>query len=274
MSLFSFQPRKTPEGRYAIAPEILLKAEAMEGEALGVTEPSSLMDENKDDEISSCYSYSKLQDDIKVYAEVGTHYCLNDQQPFHRIPLPLPLSYNAKTKIFGIMGKFCSPGCLKRYILHRRGLPLPLNKLLSLMTTMMVVVYNIKEEIIAAPPLELLSIHCSGGKGGYSLAEYRSKGTSGFHVDFVFPPFCYTPVTVCVQKVVSIDEITEKISRAGIKDKLHRRTTKKQQSHQQQEEQKEQQEPSHKHKSAPSLLALFSSSIRENNNSTIAPPPI
>lgn len=156
-----------------------------------------------------------------IYSKSGTHYCLNENQPFNGVPVPLPLAYNAKIRIFSVCKKFCNFACLKRYIISQRNLPLPYNKMLNLMSTMAVMVYKIKEEIIAAPPIDMLKIHC--GPKGYSLEEYRAYGTAGIYVDFVHTPFIYSPVSIIVERVATREEIERKIASVGIQSKLSRR---------------------------------------------------
>lgn len=179
---------------------------------------SQTAEENGDASDTLCFAYPPTESDISVFAKPGHWYCLNDGGAFYGVPIPAAMSHDSKTKMFGVMHKFCSPGCLKRWLLRTR-LPLPLQRLQGLMTNMMISAYNVYEEIKAAPKIEELSIH----GGCLSLAEYRAKGTLRFSVDFVVPPFTWSPITVCLQKVVSREEIADKLAKMGVRAKLTRK---------------------------------------------------
>lgn len=183
---------------------------------------ASINNEGDLDADSICVPLSFIKTKVKDEYRRGSNYhCLNDSFPFTGVPFGLPLSYHAKTKIFGVYGRFCSAACVKRYAMDTRALPLPLNKLLSLIATMFVLTFGIKD-IIAAPPVACLAIHLPPGEG-LSIEQYRAMGTAGTFMELYFQPFMFAPVSVGIQRVLSAAEIEDKLSTMDVRDKLKRK---------------------------------------------------
>lgn len=145
--------------------------------------------------------------------------CYHDGEPFSGKALSMPLSFNAKTKVFSVWGAFCSPGCMKRYARERAGLSLPKNKILGLMKLMFVMVYKLRGRILQNPPREYLKKYNINGKG-LSVEEFRKQGTMGIHIDFVPDCFVFTPVAVCTQKIMTPEEMTSRMAQVDILDKI------------------------------------------------------
>lgn len=227
--------------RFNIAPEILVRAEALErpppfssdrpnvDNATNNSNNNNNNTYNKDGELPEALSFggsvpfSLTTATPSIWNEIPCPVvCYHDGELFDTKPLSMPLSFNAKTKMFGVWGVFCSPGCMKRYARDRAGLPLPKNKILGLMKLMFVMVYKIRDRIIANPPREMLKQYNIDGKG-FTIAEFRQQGTLGVHIEFVPDCFFFAPVAVCTQKILSPEEISARLAQVEILDKIKSR---------------------------------------------------
>lgn len=209
--------------RFAIAPEILVRAEVLDDLSTERSETKAPKDDPPDVlSFGTTELYSLCESPASFWNQSPCPVaCFHDGETFEGKPISLPLSYDAKTKIFGVFGIFCSPGCMKRYASDRRGLPLPRNKILGLMKLMLVTVYKIRDKIIANPPRE--SLRKYDLKRGYTLDEFRAQGTRGIYVDLVPQCFVFTPVAVCTQKVLTHAEMQERLAQVDVLDKLKSR---------------------------------------------------
>lgn len=103
-------------------------------------------------------------------------WCLWDSHPFTTIPIPIlrkdPLDDPNVFRIKDAVGWFCSPNCMKAYLLWLGGAHA--YETLSQMRVILRNVLGIDQDYPQAPPREKLSVfHPSGPEKGMSIEEFR-----------------------------------------------------------------------------------------------------
>lgn len=87
--------------------------------------------------------------------------CWNCVHPFDTVPVPLPVRYDPKTRIFYVIGIFCSWGCAKRYNMERESISK--NQSVTLLSLL-------RHRVVGLPS------GCDGGeRNGITAAPFRSS---------------------------------------------------------------------------------------------------
>ena len=96
--------------------------------------------------------------------------CLYDGEPFDGIPIPLPIDCDPDANTYTCYGIFCSASCVKAYMDYH---PAYSNSLSMIwLKKIMCEVFLYMDDIVAAPPVDLLEKH-----GGYlKIDHFRASG--------------------------------------------------------------------------------------------------
>lgn len=101
------------------------------------------------------------------WPEKTDQWCIHDGHPFETRPIPIPISYDAKTGRMEVSaGVCCSGPCLKRYIMDQNFL-VPLR--MAITKLMLSEVFGLPDSVPVAPPRHMLK----NFGGPYTLAEFR-----------------------------------------------------------------------------------------------------
>lgn len=96
--------------------------------------------------------------------------CRYDGEPFSSIPIPLPIEYNTETNTYSCYGIFCSAACVKAFM---ESNPVYSNALSMIwLKKIMCEVFNDFDDIIEAPPIDLLIKH----GGDLTIEQFRAFG--------------------------------------------------------------------------------------------------
>jgi hypothetical protein len=96
--------------------------------------------------------------------------CRYDGEPFSSIPIPLPIDYNTETNTYSCYGIFCSAACVKAFMENN---PVYSNALSMIwLKKIMCEIFNDFEDIIEAPPIDLLMKH----GGDLTIEQFRAFG--------------------------------------------------------------------------------------------------
>ena len=177
--------------------------------------------------------------------------CRYDGEPFDTIPIPLPIGFNDEKNIYTCYGVFCSAACVKAFMENN---PVYSNALSMMwLKKIMCEVFGDFEDIVEAPPIELLIKH----GGNLDILQFRKFGKQKTRIlTHRFPFFTcslafeliaeqtkknegskITPPTVQLSSQTQSTEPSLKTVK-----KLQRQFNKKQQEQQQQQHQQQQQQ--------------------------------
>lgn len=110
------------------------------------------------------------------WPSTSEYHCWNCAHPFDTVPVPLPVRYDPKTKIFYVTGVFCTWGCAKKYNMDRDSISKNQSTtLLSLLRQRVLGVPpgcdNSEKYSITAAPFRA-RLRCFGGS--MSIEEFRA----------------------------------------------------------------------------------------------------
>ena len=96
--------------------------------------------------------------------------CRYDGEPFDSIPIPLPIGFNEEKNIYTCYGIFCSAACVKAFMENN---PVYSNALSMMwLKKIMCEVFGDFDDIVEAPPIELLNKH----GGNLDIDQFRKFG--------------------------------------------------------------------------------------------------
>ena len=104
--------------------------------------------------------------------------CWHCCESFDGLGIRLPRLYDTVERVYHVYGWFCSPGCVKAYILENSSFDK--GQQMSVFTQMLKHVYGITDVVIASPPR--ISLHKFGGP--FSIGDFRKNVCT-----VITPPF-------------------------------------------------------------------------------------
>lgn len=125
--------------------------------------------------------------DPKDWATPQTFVCWHDCHPYTGLVISYPIQ-RSDLRGYQVHGKFCSFGCMLRYVLDRSDLNYA--DIAPMAQLMACEVYNCFDELRPAARRETLDMFTSGGQ---TIDEFRSAYARKVHVTLAEPPFYVAP---------------------------------------------------------------------------------
>jgi len=121
-------------------------------------------------EQTSAFFVHPIFNNTNSWPKTTTIPCYHDHHTFENTPFTLPLSYNNQSNTYTVFGIFCSPECVKGYMMVH---PVPNNSLsLMWLKKMLVNVFDIHDDIVEAPPFYILKKY----GGDLTIEQFRAAG--------------------------------------------------------------------------------------------------